>query len=107
MIATVFTRVIVPGGEGFSLPRYALLTDEDDAIVGNPNGFETPEQAATLAVEVALYGRAPGTLANVTVIVPNVEPFQRFYRVNTDGRLSSVPSFDLDENGFPLALHTS
>ena len=109
MIVTVFARIVPPKtpdgwmSSGFDLPRFVLCTESDDRIPGNGNGFTTCEQAGTIACEVALFGRAPGTIANVTVIGEGVA-FQRFYRVNTDDRLSSVPASDLDESGFPLAF---
>lgn len=110
MIVTVFARVIPPTRpdgwrpDGFDLPRFMLANESSDTIPGNASGFTTCEQAGTIAADVALFGREPGTILNLTVIAPG-EAFMRFYRVNIDGRLSSVPETELDAYGFPVALH--
>lgn len=110
MIVTVFARVIPPrqpdgwASTGFDVPRFILANESSDKIPGNPNGFTTCEQAGTIACDLVLFGRDPGTIANITIIGDG-EAFQRYYRVNTGGRLSSVPSTDLDENGIPTALY--
>jgi hypothetical protein len=115
MIATVFARIIPPRtadgfhSSGFDLPRFQLSTESDDRIPGNGNGFTTCEEAGMIAADVALYGRAPGTHLNLTVIAPG-DVFMRYYRVNADGRLSSVPETEIDPAwGIPTALiaHTS
>jgi len=112
MIVTVFTRLIPPrdtagnASSGFDLPRFHLSNESSDSMPGG-NGFTTCEQAATLAADVALYGRTVGTIANVLVIdaAPPGEIFQRYYRVNDGGTLSSIPTSELDESGIPLALY--
>jgi hypothetical protein len=110
MIVTVFTRVIPPRdtagftSSGFDLPRFHL--SNEDGMPGG-NGFTTCEQAATIAADVALYGRTVGTIANILIIdsAPPGLIFQRYYRVNDGGTLQSVPSSELDESGIPLALY--
>ena len=107
MIVTCWARIIPPptqgwNSSGFDLPRFLLASGEHDTV--GDNGFTTCEQAATIAADVTLFGRAPGTLASL-IVTDGIDVHQRWYTVNVNGRLSSVPETELDENGIPFAVY--
>lgn len=90
MIVHCYAHVIPPdtdgwSSRGFDLPMFTLDSD-------TLRFFADLDGAIMIAADVSLYGRTPGTSANITVVEYDgtVSRLGKVYVVTAEGRLTSV-----------------